>query len=87
MQGVTTAGIAATVGYETNVVSQWLAQLNALGIITRLKNMGKGDIWNLDGPYREIMITYQNVETKDEVLEDPDASEDDVFADQALREF
>lgn len=87
MQGVTTAGIAATVGYETNVVSQWLAQLNALGIITRLKNMGKGDVWNLDSIYREIMITYQNVETKDEVLEDPDASEDDVFADQALREF
>ncbi len=29
-QGATTAGIAAKIGYETEVVKEWLAQLNAL---------------------------------------------------------
>lgn len=86
MQGVSTAGIAATIGYETDVVGQWLAQLNALGIIDRSKNSGRGDIWTLRPEYREIMITYQHVETKDEVLEDPEADDDDLFSDIALRD-
>lgn len=86
MQGVSTAGIAAVIGYETTVVSQWLAQLNALGIIDRMKNQGRGDMWALKPEYRSIMITYQNVETKDGVLEDPEADDDELFSEQALRD-
>lgn len=86
IQGVSTAGIASVIGYETNVVSQWLAQLNALGIINRLKNQGRGDIWTLKPEFRDIMVTYQNVQTKDGVLEDPNADDDELFSERALRE-
>ena len=87
MQGVSTAGIAAVIGYETNVVGQWLAQLNALGIIDRMKNAGRGDLWSLKQEFRDIMVTYQGVETKDAVLEDPDADDDELFSERALRQF
>lgn len=86
IQGVSTAGIAATIGYETDVVKQWLAQLNALGIINRMKNMGRGDLWTLRDEYRSIMVTYQNVQTKDETLDDPEADDDDFLSDVALRQ-
>lgn len=86
LQGVSTAGIAATIGYQTEVVNQWLAQLNALGIINRMKNQGRGDLWTLKPEYREIMVTYQNVVTQDRVLEDPEADDDELFSERALRD-
>lgn len=86
LQGVSTAGIAATIGYQTEVVNQWLAQLNALGIINRMKNQGRGDLWTLKPEYRDIMVTYQNVVTQDRVLEDPEADDDELFSERALRD-
>lgn len=84
--GVSTAGIAAIIGYETDVVKQWLAQLNALGIIDRMKNMGRGDLWTLRPEYRDIMVTYLQIQIKDEILEDPNADDDDLFSEEALRD-
>lgn len=85
-QGATTAGLATKIGYETEVVKEWLAQLNALGICRRLKG-GGADTWLLNEEYRKIMITFENVQTRNEVLEDGDSSEDDILADQALRDY
>jgi hypothetical protein len=88
VQGATTAGIAATIGYETEVVKEWLAQLNALGICQRLKGgSGGADTWLLNEEYVNIMMTYEGVERKEEVLTDPDADPDDLLADEALRDF
>jgi hypothetical protein len=83
-QGATTAGIAAKIGYETEVVKEWLAQLNALGICTRLKSTGSGDTWLLNEEYIDIMTTFENVEIRQERLIDESASEDDKLADEAL---
>lgn len=87
-QGATTAGIAAKIGYETEVVKEWLAQLNALDICRRIKGgSGAADTWVLNDEYIEIMMTYEGVEQKEDVLTDPDADPDDLLADEALRDY
>lgn len=83
--GVSTAGLATKIGYETSVVGQWLAQLNALGICRRLKG-GGADTWLLNQEYQEIMTTFEKVKRREGTLVDENASEDDLFADQALRD-
>lgn len=87
VQGVTTAGVATTLGYETDVVKEWMAQLNALGICRRLKNSGSGDLWLLNDEYAQIMITFEHVQTVNGALTDEDASEDNRLADEALRDY
>lgn len=87
LQGATTAGIAVTIGYETSVVAEWLAQLNALGICTRLKNGGRGDLWLLNPEYQEIMETFEGVQTVNAIMQDETASEDDLLSDEALRNY
>lgn len=82
--GVTTAGLATKIGYETEVVKEWLAQLNALGICRRVKSTGAGDQWILNEEYRDIMYTFQNIKPKAERLVDTDANEDDLIVDSAL---
>lgn len=86
LQGVTTAGIAAAIGYETEVVKQWLAQLNALGVIRRNKNMGNGDQWMIQEEFRDIMATHEGITPINEILEDPNQDEDEAFIDRALRD-
>lgn len=81
--GVTTAGLASKIGYETEVVKEWLAQLNALGICRRVKG-GGSDQWILEEEYRDIMYTFQGVRPKSELLVDVDANEDDLLTEAAL---
>lgn len=84
--GVTTAGVAVTLGYETEVVKGWLAQLNALGIARRIKSTGEGDQWVLESEYRDLMVTFDHVEVKQGMLTDPDDSLDDHIVNEALNE-
>lgn len=84
--GLTTAGIATTLGYETEVVKGWLAQLNALGIARRTKSTGAGDQWVLEEEYRELMVTFDHVEVQQGMLIDPNASTEDHIINEALAE-
>jgi len=86
VQGASTAGIAAKIGYETEVVKEWLAQLNALGVVRRIKTSG-ADSWVLADGYYDILRTFEGVITQNAYLEDPSLSEDDHLAEQALREY
>lgn len=88
-QGATTASIASFVGYETDIVKGWLAQLTALGVARRLKNAGRGDMWVLNEEYVDIMVRFEKIEIVEEPLykagDDPDAEirgkyTDDDFA-------
>lgn len=88
--GVGTAGLATSIGYQTVVVSSWLAQLNALGICTREKRTGpKGDKWTLKEEYREIMVRFEKIDMVDaslDVDEEGDINEAWSELDQVNRE-
>ncbi len=84
--GATTAGLATKIGYETAVVGQWMAQLNALGICRRLKGAG-ADTWLLNDEYIDIMRTFEKVRQKEGTLVDEDANQDDLLAEAALRDY
>lgn len=74
--GVSTAGLATSINYQTVVVAGWLAQLNGLGVVTREKKMGsQGDMWYLKPEYKEIMIKFDGVEEKKGVLESAEAGD------------
>lgn len=81
--GVTTAGLAAMLNYETEVVKRWLAQLNALGIIRRMRGTHGADQWVLNVGYDEIMYTFEKVEPKNERLGD-DMTQDEMLIGDAL---
>lgn len=85
-RGVTTAGLGVAIGYETEVVREWLAQLSALGVCRRLKS-GNADLWVLNEEYQDIMETFEGVQATDSVLEDGSISEDDMLANAALRDY
>lgn len=84
--GATTSGLATKIGYETAVVGNWLAQLNALGICRRLGGSG-ANTWLLNEEYIEIMRTFENIQEKAGVLVDENASTDDLLAEEALRDY
>jgi hypothetical protein len=84
LQGVSTSGLAAKMGYETEVVKGWLAQLAALGIIRRVHSGHGADMWLLNEQYREIMVQYEKVNIIDDRLINPNASVDDQLVDEAL---
>lgn len=73
--GATTAGLATSLDYQTPVVGQWLAQLNALGICRREKS-GKGDKWYLNEKYRDIMVRFEHITVIEGELHSDDDSED-----------
>ncbi len=86
LMGVTSAGVGQRIGYETNVVQQWLAQLAALGIVHKVYG-SRQDLWMLNDEYRQIMQTYQHIEAKNEVLEsDSQMDTDDFLVKQALNQ-
>jgi hypothetical protein len=74
--GVTTSGLATSLGYPTPVVGQWLSQLNALGICSREKT-GRGDKWSLNSKYRDIMVRFEHIDVIEGEL---DADEDGVYS-------
>lgn len=75
--GVTTAGLATLLNYQTPVVQQWLSQLNGLGICTREKSRGpQGDKWTLNKEYMEIMVKFEQIKTVEGELKDDSVIED-----------
>ena len=70
--GVSTAGLATKIGYQTPVVAGWLAQLNALGICERDKVSGRTDSWLLRDQFRNIMVRFDHIKTVNESLDDAD---------------
>jgi len=84
-QGVTTAGVATVLGYETEVVKGWLAQLNALGVARRIKSSGAGDQWVLNEEFKELMYTFEHIQEIDDRLVSPEqASGDEALRREAL---
>lgn len=78
LMGVTSAGVGQRVGYETEVVRAWMAQLAALGIVYKAAG-ARQDLWILREEYRDIMATYQHVEARNEVLESDTQMDADSF--------
>lgn len=72
--GITTEGLATAVGYQTDVVRVWLAQLNALGVCIREK-LGRKDKWTLKPEYLAIMHRFNKIKEEEGVL-DSDGEED-----------
>lgn len=68
--GVTTAALARKINYESEVVAGWLAQLNSLGIVKRLKHMTGGNAWKLEDKYREVMQKLSHLKALGESLEE-----------------
>lgn len=73
-QGVSTTGLALRTNYPSGVVKGWLEQLNALGIVARVKRGSGENWWRLQPQYREIMVKLQDVAVIDEWM-DSDGSE------------
>lgn len=68
--GITTAGLATFLDLPTPSVAKYLAQVNALGVCTRLKKGGpQGDTWKIKEEYREIMVKLENIEIVDGMLQ------------------
>ena len=59
--GVDSAALAMKINYPTKVVAGWLEQLNALGVVQRLKKSGFGNWWKLRKEYQDIVLKLQGV--------------------------
>ncbi len=74
-KGVTSAGIAIALKYDTKVMKETLFELNALGFISRKRNGGT-DLWTLEDTYKETIRKFEKIEPLYEVLEAGDEVED-----------
>lgn len=84
-QGARTAGLAASIGYETRVVGGWLYQLNGLGICDRKKMKGpQGDLWILRPEYVEMMVKFDKITVMDRELIDENLPETDAADKESL---
>lgn len=84
-QGVSTAGLATMLNYETEVVKRWLAQLNALGIIKRMRGNGSADTWILNAEFNEIMYHFEKVIPKNERLSG-EMTQEEMLIDESLND-
>lgn len=67
--GVTTAGLATSLELPTPSVGQYLAQVNALSICSRVKKPGgQGDLWVLKEQYRSLMVRLEGIEVVEGTL-------------------
>ncbi len=77
--GVTTAALARKINYESEVVAGWLAQLNSLGIVRRMKQSSGGNAWALEEKYRTVMERLNHLKALGKKLEDEgEIASDDV---------
>ena len=60
-EGATTGGVGVTLGYESNVVGKWLAELMGLGVVTRYLQQGRGYVWKLKKEYAEIIRKHEGI--------------------------
>lgn len=76
-EGVDTAAVARKTGYPTDVIKGWLEQLNALGVVKRVKKSGFGNWWKLHDDYRNVMYRLSGVQaTQDWFIDDENIEED-----------
>jgi hypothetical protein len=65
----TTRGVGMALGYSTDTVGEWLADLDALGIVKRKSSDDKGKIkWTLKEEYRLLFNKYYGIVTRDELF-------------------
>ena len=65
-----TKAISMDLGYETDLIGQWLADLDALRICKRIMNTDQGKTrWVLNEDYRQLMIKYDGIKYIDESLD------------------
>lgn len=76
-QGVTTAGLATKINYPSDVVRNWLEQLNALGAVNRIAGSSFNNKWVLADKYRKVMLRLESVKVVDELMDDHEPSEID----------
>ena len=75
--GVTTAALARKINYESEIVSGWLAQLNSLGVVKRIKHSSGGNAWVLEERFRTVMERLNHVKALGKSLGDDDEIESD----------
>jgi len=67
---VTTKALAMDLNYETDRIGMWLGELNVLGICKRDSGRGpRGDIWEMNEPFRTIMLEYGQLNREVGILE------------------
>jgi len=73
--GVTAAGLATSLHYETDVMKEILAELDALKLCHRRKFVHTYR-FVIDDEWRELILKIERLNPKDEALESSDGSED-----------
>ena len=71
-QGVDSNALSLRINYPTKVVTGWMEQLTALGVVERVKHSGFGNWWRLKKQYRDIMIKLQGVNVIDGFMGEED---------------
>ncbi len=77
-EGVDTAALARKTNYPTKVVQGWLEQLNALGVVARVKRSGFGNWWKLEPTFRDIMFKLQGIKAQDDWMTDGEDMDEDA---------
>jgi len=77
-EGVDTAALARKTNYPTEVVQGWLEQLNALGVVARVKRTGFGNWWKLEPQYCALMMKLTGVKAVDEWMIDDESMDEDA---------
>jgi hypothetical protein len=68
-KGVTTRGVAEELNLSTGVVNDYLTQLNALSICTRIKGVdGVSNEWHIEEKWRSLVLELEGVHIKHEKL-------------------
>lgn len=65
-----TAGMATRLQLPTNSVRRYLEELNALGLVDRIKESANKDIWILRDEYRQVMSSFDGIEMLSAVLDE-----------------
>ncbi len=73
--GVETSALATKINYPSLVVQKWLEQLNALGVVRRVKNSRGTNLWILKDEYISLMEKLQGVKATAGTLRDSDVDE------------
>jgi hypothetical protein len=68
--GADAASLARKINYETEVVSGWLVQLNALGVVDRVKRSSGANFWKLNTKYIKIMERLDQIKATSNTLEE-----------------
>ena len=77
-QEQTTTEIAMKLGYETDLVGKWLADLNALKVCERRKGTDNGkNRWSMKEEYRKIVQRYDGIKPRNDVSTDSGVSDEE----------